>query len=142
MTTKTAGGKITGLLALTMDCAVTLAEGDPVHVSGDYTVSPADGTKRLLGTVSVPAWKRTVTATSDTFAARAGQVTVEALGFYVTTITAGGAIAAGAEVGVNASGDFVTMGASMALFGIALTHSTGAAQKIDVLVIGGSPVGA
>ncbi len=38
MATKTAKGKITGLLALTCEGAVALNVGDPVMVSAAYTV--------------------------------------------------------------------------------------------------------
>ena len=143
MTTTSSGGRITGLLALTCATDVALAEGDVVHMVGDYKVGLADGTKALVGSVSVRSVKRTTSPTSSEYpvaTTTGGQVTVEALGFSVQTRTAGEAIAAGAEVGINSDGDMVTLAASTAKYGIALTHSTAAAQDIDVLVTGGSPV--
>src|SRR4051812_9217296 len=84
VTTTSSGGKITGLLALTMATDVALQVGDYVHIVGDYKVGLANGTKAILGEVSVRSVKRTSTATSETFpvvGTTGSQVTVEARGF-------------------------------------------------------------
>lgn len=136
MTTKRYGGRITGRMALTCEAAVALNTGDYVMLTGDYTVGLADGTKSVLGYVSVKNVKRTVTATSDTFPVGApGQaVTVEARGFDVHVHTSGGAFAAGADVGVNATGALVAVAAGVAKVGIALVAATAAGQSVDVLM--------
>jgi len=136
MTTTSAGGKITGFIALTFSTDEVLAEGDPVHVVGDYEVAKADGTKAIVGYVSVPSYTRGPSGLT----AAAGQVTVEAIGFSVMTVNSGAAIAAGAEVGVGAAKKYVTSAASTARIGVALTAASGASQKIDVLVQGGAVV--
>lgn len=139
MTTTSTKGRITGLLALTMATDLALAEGDHVQVIGDYKVGLADGTKRVIGSVSVRSVKRVVDNNSSTFpvsTTTGGQVTVEAYGYAVETRNAGGVVAAGAEVGINASGEIVTAGAGIATFGVALTHTTAAGQELDILVTG------
>lgn len=138
MTTKAAGGKITGLLALTMEAQEALSVGDYVHVTGDYEVEIADGSKPVLGRVSVSnKTGRTNTAyTTAVGVARVpGDCTVEARGFYVVEETASGAISAGDAVAINASGAVVTDPGDNTLdvIGIALM---GAADggALDVLV--------
>lgn len=138
MTTKRSGGRITGRLALTCEAATALQVGDYVHLVGDYEVGIADGTKPVLGHVSVRNVKRTSTATTDSFPVGApGQdVTVEARGFDVHVKTSGAAIDAGDDVGVSATGSLMTMGAGAGLshLGIALTAATAAGQAVDVLM--------
>lgn len=136
MTTKRSGGRITGHLALTCEAAVALQIGDYVHLTGDYTVGLADGTKPVIGHVSVRNVKRTSTATSNEFpvGAPGREVTVEARGFDVHVRTAGGAFAAGADVGVNATGALVAVGAGVAKVGVALIAATAAGQRVDVLM--------
>lgn len=137
MATKRAGGRITGHIALTCEAAVALQVDDYVHLTGDYTVALADGTKPTLGYVSVRNVKRTSTATADTFPVGApGQdVTVEARGFSVQTKLSGGAIAAGAQVGVSGTGALVSVALGHATaIGIALTAATGAGEAVDVLI--------
>lgn len=105
MTTKKAGGKITGLLALTMEAQVALKIGHAVHVIGDYEVTKADGTKPVLGTVSVSNHNRRVSdafSTSVNNAEVPGDVTVEARGFYVKTFKSAAAITAGSWVVIGA----------------------------------------
>lgn len=137
MTTTTAGGKITGLLALTCLTDVALAVGDFVHLVGNYKVALADGTKPVLGHVSVRNVKRTSSPTSTSYPVAAtpgGQVTVETPGFYVKTHVAGaGGVTAGTDVGIGAAGALLTAGAGVRTIGVALT--TGAAgAAVDVLV--------
>lgn len=133
MTTKTEGGRITGLLALTVQAQVALNAGDAVVVTGDYEVGLATDVKPVLGHVSV-ANKAPVHGVATRPAQVPGDVTVEARGFYVNLTTAAGVIAAGMPVGYNATGGMVqvALGAANAC-GIALQAATGAGDKIDVL---------
>ena len=136
MTTKTSGGKITGLLALTCEATVPVQVGDFVMLNGAYTVTLADGSAPVLGLVSVRNVKRTGDAFTTTFpvANTPGVVTVEVAGFYVVAKVAGGAIAAGQACGIGAGGALLVAGAGVATIGVALTTSTAAGQQIDVLV--------
>jgi hypothetical protein len=102
VTTKQAGGRITGLLALTLEAQEALAIGDPVHVVGDYEVEKADGTKPCVGFVSV---KNVARGAGGVISALSpGQVTVEAPGFMVQTAVAAVPFDAGVLIGLNASG--------------------------------------
>jgi hypothetical protein len=133
MTTKTAGGKITGLLALSYEAEVALEIGDPVMGSGDYECVLNDGTKPVIGHVSV-ANKEPVRGVATRPAQVPGPVTVEAIGFYVRKVVAGGVIAAGAPVGYNATGDLVAVVlGDPAECGVALVAAAQAGDKIDVL---------
>jgi hypothetical protein len=132
MVTKTPGGRITGLLALTVEAQVALEKEDPVMVTGDYEVGLADGTKPNLGHVSV-ANKAPVHGTATRPAEVPGVCTVEARGFYVRTILSDGAIAAGVGVAYGAAGALAAVAAGAHYDGIVLTHATAAGQKIDVL---------
>lgn len=134
MTTKKFGGRITGLLALTFEATVALAVGDPVEVSGDYTVIKAVGTKPCIGHVAVANVKRDSVTAAYPVAKTPGDVTVEVRGFEVRTLTSGAAITAGTLVGWNASSALVPAGAGVATIGVALQPAAGAAVKIDVLV--------
>lgn len=133
MTTKSAGAKITGLLALTFEASVALNVRDFVHVTGDYTVAKADGTKPVVGHVSV-ANKGRGSDGAYPVSQVPGDVTVEARGLYVHTGIAGAAITAGVGVGIGAANTIVPTGAGVAEIGIALTGTTAAGQDIDVLV--------
>lgn len=136
MTTKTAKGKITGLLALTMEASVATDVGDPVQVSDDYEVEIADGTKPVLGFVSVSNKGRISTSMSTSVgnAVVPGAVTVEARGLMVRTIAAGAAIAAGVGVGIDASGDLVADGVDIAHVGTSLMAAANAGDLVDVLI--------
>jgi hypothetical protein len=137
MATKRSGGRITGRLALTCEAAVALQIGDYVHLTGDYTVGLADGTKPVLGHVSVRNVKRESTPTSDTFpvGAPGKDVTVEARGFDVHVHVAAAAIAAGDSVGVSGTAGLVPVAVdSPAKVGIALTGATAPGQRVDVLM--------
>lgn len=132
MASKIAGQKRTGLLALTCECTDAAAVRDPVHLTGSYTVARADGTKPILGTVSVANVKRGTNGeypVSET----PGDVTVEARGFYTDTFKSAGALTAGIMVGFDASRRIAAVGAGVPEFGILLTTSTGANQDVDVL---------
>lgn len=147
MTTKKAGGKITGLLALTMEAQVALRVGELVHITGDYEVTRADGTRPVLGHISVSNHNRRI---SDAFSTSVdnpevpGDVTVEARGLYVKDFVADGVIAAGTRVRavVAADGtsrvaafDAAVAGADVSLVvGVALTGAAAAGERIDVLV--------
>ena len=110
MTTKTFGGKITGLLALTVEAQEALEIGDWVHLVGDYEVERADGTKPILGKVSVTNKGRvsSVTGTSVGNAIVPGDVTVETPAFFVSRETAAETIEAGEQVAVISGGRLVT----------------------------------
>ena len=134
MATKQAGGKITGLLALTLEAQVALDVGDPVMVTGPYECGLADGTKPVVGLVSVA----NVTRNGPNYpvANVPGDVTVEARGLYVAEMTSGGAFAAGALVGIGAGGALLAAGVGVENIGIALMAATGAAEQVDVLITG------
>lgn len=105
MTTKTPGHKITGLLALSLEAQYAAEVGDAVMISDDYECVRADGTKPVIGRVSVPNKKRTssISGTSVGNADNPGDVTVEARGFYVDTTTqTGSPFDAGVSVGFGA----------------------------------------
>lgn len=140
MTTKAAGGKITGLLALTLEAQVALNVGDPVMVTGPYECGLADGTKPVVGFVSVANKMRQAGAYPVNKVP--GDVTVEARGYMVRSITSGGAITAGAPVGIGAGGALLAVGAGVARIGIALMPAAGAGTKVDVLINGSDTVGA
>lgn len=142
MTTKAAGGKITGLLALTMEAQEATSLGDYVHIIGDYEVAIADGTKPVLGRVSVSNRKGRVSTAYSTSTANAivpGDVTVEARGFYVTEEVASGVITAGDSVVVGATGQSVaaydSVGGDTAdqIIGIALMGAA-IGGALDVLI--------
>jgi hypothetical protein len=132
MTTTRSGGKITGLLALTMEAHFAAAVGDPVMVTGDYEVSKADGSKPTLGHVSVANVKRL--GRDYPVANNPGDCTVEARGFYVRTITVGAvAITAGAAVGIGGLSTLVAAGGGVDTIGVALMAGD-PGDDIDVLV--------
>lgn len=133
MTTKTQGGRITGLLALSFEAEVALEVGDAVQGSGDYECVLADGTKPVIGICSV-ANKEPVRGVATRPAQVPGDVTIEAIGFMVRSLVAGAAIAAGVSVGYDATGALVgvALGAANEC-GVALTSTTAAGQKLDVL---------
>lgn len=126
MTTKASGGNITGLLALTMEAQEALNKGDAVHLVGDYEVEAADGTKPILGYVSVSNKRgrnSTVMGTSVGNAVVPGDVTVETPGFFVREMELGATVDAGDEVGIGVGGPNIVVpaGANVATIGIALT---------------------
>lgn len=139
MTTASAGGRITGHLALTVAATAALNENDPVMLTGDYQVGLCDGTKPSIGYVSVKNVKRVVTDTASTFPVGnpGGDVTIEARGLNVGTFLSGGAIVAGNYVKVNNAGAYVDGGVvwAVGIVGIALVHTTAAGQSFDCLAI-------
>lgn len=148
MTTKASGGKITGLLALTLEAQSALAVGDPVHIVGDYMCDKADGSLPVVGFVSVRNVGRGTVLPPNAnpnagfypVANVPGDVTVEALGLSVRTLTASGAVTIGHRVAIGAAGTVVDGGASgaapggTAIVGIALEAASGAGVTFDVLV--------
>lgn len=138
MTTTTAGGKITGLLALTCDAAsgVSLVVGDWVEITAAYTVNKQTaGTKPLLGVVTVGNVKRL--AGAYPVANPGGTVTVDVPGFMVRTVKSAGAVTVGTRVGIaQASQKLAAAGAGVANIGIALTAASAVDQDVDVLVQG------
>lgn len=103
MATKQSGGKITGLLALTMEAQESIDFNDPIHVVGDYEVEKADGTRPVLGYASVINRGRVGTAygTSVNNAVVPGDITVEARGLMVVEVEAGAPCDAGVDVAVG-----------------------------------------
>lgn len=134
MTTKTTGGKITGLLALTLEAQTALAVGAPVHISGPYECSLADGSKPVVGFVSVANVRRSASTGFYPSANAPGDVTVEARGLMVLTFTAAVAVAAGVAVGINNAQKIVIDAGGVAHVGITLTATGGANLPVDVLV--------
>lgn len=135
MTTKSAGGKVTGILALTLEGQEALAIGDPVHITGDYECEKADGTKPVVGYVSVANVKRSTTTGFYPTANVPGDVTVEAFGWSVRTFVSGGAITAGTKVGVSATSKLEAADGTNDV-GIALTGAAGVDEDVDVLCTG------
>lgn len=151
MATKTVGGKITGLLALTCEAQVDLEIGDNVMLTGPYEVELADGTAPVLGRVSV-ANKGRVGATFPDHITP-GDCTVEARGWYVAKCVSGAAITAGQYVyndpdndgkkvlGLDSTpAEFANLAAATTyvtlmnhVIGIALTSADSADDDIDVL---------
>lgn len=139
--TTAAGGKITGILALTFETTTNLELGTPVHVSGDYRVAAADGTKQIVGIVSVPNKKRVLGAFPSFYTP--GVVTVEAQGFGVRKLVANAAIVAGDRVRVaagtgkvaaaNPTGTYA-QNDHIGVIGIALMAASGVDQVLDVLL--------
>lgn len=135
MTTKLAGGKITGILALTMEASEALVVGDPVHVDDDYSVAKADGTKPILGNVSVANVKREANSGRYPVSNVPGDVTVEARGFSVRRMTSGAAVTVGGFVGIDATQRAVdVLPDAVNVVGIALMGAGAADVDIDVLV--------
>lgn len=132
MTTKSAGAKITGLLALTFESEVALNVKDPVHVTANYTVAKADGTKPVIGIVSVANKGRGADGAYPVPKVP-GDITAEVPGFSVLRLVSGGAIPAGVEVGIGAAGTLVVAGAGVRTIGVSLTSTAGAGADIDVL---------
>lgn len=137
MTTKQSGGKITGILALTMEAQDAHDVGDAVEVSGDYEVSMATGGKPVLGRVSVSNKKRVNTAMSTTVGVDnvPGDVTVEARGIAVETWVVSADVDAGEEVGTTDGTTVAPVGTGIAKIGLALMSGVAADDdEIDVLV--------
>ena len=133
MTTKTARGRIRtpGVVGLTCEATYAANEGDPVSITGPYTVSRSDGTKKVIGIVGVPNKGRV--GSNFPAAIVPGQCTVDAFGYLVAAVVAGGTIAAGDPVGVSAGGAWVTVVDDViSQSGTALTGGT-VGQLVDVL---------
>jgi hypothetical protein len=129
--TKTSGGKISGQIALTFEASVSLAVGDPVEISGDYTVIKAAGTNSCVGYVDVGNVKRV--GGSFPVAVVPGTVTVEARGTSVRPLKAGATITAGQKVGPGTDGLIHPAGGGVATIGTALMGGNSGAT-VDVLV--------
>lgn len=132
MTTKTAGGKISGLLTLTLEAQVALQVGDPVMVTGNYECGLNDGSKPCVGFVQV----KNVTRSAGAYpvAKAPGDISIEARGVAVRRVKSAGAIAAGVRAGVNNAQKLAVTGAGVAEIGITLMAATAVDQWVDVLV--------
>jgi hypothetical protein len=133
MTTKTAGGRISSRIALTLEAASALDVGDPVSITGPYECDLADSGDTFAGIVSVANRKRGADGAypSDEVP---GEVTVESPFSAVATVVAGtGGLTAGGKVHLAADGTYVAAGGTAvgAAIGIALTTAA-AAAKADV----------
>jgi hypothetical protein len=140
MTTTATKGRITGAIALTCAADVALAVGDHVHVVGPYKVALADGSKTVIGTVTVTSVKRISTNTTSTFpvaTTTGSEVTVDVYAYSVETRLCGAACAAGADVGIAADATIKPVAAGVKKIGVALTTTTAPGQEIDVLTTGG-----
>lgn len=133
MVTKSSGGKITGLLALTCEAQEELDIGDVVMLTGDYEVNLSDGTAKL-GKVSVANKGRVsgVMGTSVGNPVVPGAVTVEVPGFFVSTMELDATLAAGASVGTSDGKTLVADGVGVAHVGTLLTGGD-AGDDADVL---------
>lgn len=133
MTTKLAGGRITGHIGLTLEATNALAVGDPVHITATYTCVKADGSKPVVGQVTVANKKRVAGAYPADDAP--GDVSVDAHGFAVQVFKSVGALAtAGIKVGIDVNGKVAVPGANVQNIGVLLSTATGANQDVDVLV--------
>lgn len=128
MVSKNSGNKITGLLALTCEAQEATSVGDPVHLTGPMEVELADGTKPVLGYVSVANTKRTnsLMGTSVGNPLVPGPVTVETPGFFVRDMVAGATIEAGEEVGV---------GSDQKVYPLNGAGTTGGTNEVQVLTV-------
>jgi len=151
MTTKATGGKITGLLALTMEGQVALSVGDPVMVTGDYECDPYDGTSPFVGVVSVANVKRDAATGNYPVANAPGDCTVEVRGLFVRQCVAAGAVTAGKYVVIDGTNqkfaelteqglaegtpNTFTGDPDREIVGIALTAAAAEDDLIDVLFI-------
>lgn len=133
MATLKAGGRIPGLVSITAQADnVTLAEGDPVHITTTYKVVKSDGTKPVIGTIKAIT-KKWPAALGERVADPLGDVSVQARGWCVDTLKSGNAVAAGIEVGIGVAGKVVATGAGVSKIGVSLSSTTAVDQDIDVL---------
>jgi hypothetical protein len=133
MTTSQAGGKITGILALTCSSATALTKGDPVKIVGDYAVAKATALVPVIGYVSVANVRRSASTGFYPSPNATGDVTIEAIGFGVKTMVCAGALAAGIAVAIDANGKVIAANGTSNI-GVLLTASTGADDEADVLL--------
>lgn len=130
--TTTSGGKISGLVALTFEAVTAVAVNEPCHVTGDYRVAKADGTKPIVGFCD----KANVKRVGGVYPSleNPGTVTVEARGVAVRTLVSGGAVAVGIKVGIDSTGRVLAVGAGVTACGISLMGAGAAGVSIDVLI--------
>lgn len=133
MTTKTAGGIITGRLALTLEAQEALEVGDPVIITGPYECEKANGGNAFAGIVT-DANKKRVGGTYPNPEVP-GDVTVEAPGKFVYTVPAEVAIDPGERVHLSATGGFVPAGDAAAVGAAVGLALTGAAIGADLDVL-------
>lgn len=131
MTTTAPGGVIPFDISLTFTGTSALNQNDPVMVTADYTVDLADGTKPTVGVVEVANVRRV--AGAYPIANPGGEVTVGVRGHGVRTVSAGGAIAAGARVKVTGAGYVTAVIGDEGQVGIALTAAGAAGDSFDLL---------
>jgi hypothetical protein len=131
MTTTAPGGVIPFDITLTFTGLTALNINDPVMVVGDYEVDLADGTKPTVGAVEVPNVRRQ--GGVYPVANPGGEVTCGVRGHGVKTVTAAGAIAAGARVRATAAGYVAAVIGDEGQVGIALTAAGAAGDSFDLL---------
>jgi hypothetical protein len=134
MTTKTAGGRISSRIALTLEAQSALDVGAPVSITGPYECDTADSGDTFVGIVSVANVKRGANGAYPTDDVP-GEVTVESIFSFVGTVVAGtGGVTAGDRIFLSAAGAFgnaagiTEVGVAV---GIALTTAA-AAAKFDL----------
>lgn len=134
MTTKTAGGRISARIALTLEAQAALNVGDPVSISGPYECVKAVTGDKFAGVVSVANRKRGASGAYPTNEVP-GEVTVESPFSAVVTVVAGtGGVTAGDPIFLDAAGAYgnaaglTEVGAAI---GIALTTAI-ATAKFDL----------
>lgn len=129
---------ITPLIAITAEAQYAAADGDPVHISGNYEVSKADGSKTVIGYVEHRNVTRGTLAGGNAgqypVALVPGDVAVNVIGVGVKDFVVGATtVVAGTKVGINAAGLLAPAGAGVANIGVALMGGvTGA--SVDVLL--------
>jgi len=131
MTTKTAGGRISARVALTLEAQVAIDVGQPVSITGPYECGIAASGDTFAGVVSVANVKRGASGAYPTDDAP-GEVTVESPFSAVVTVVAGtGGVTAGDPIFVNASGAFGNAAGITEVgkaIGLALTTAAAAAS--------------
>lgn len=138
MTTTITGGVINGRIGLTMSCQTAANLGDPVMGGPtDYQCTAVDGTKPIIGVVTMPNVRRGTGALAGTYPQPnvPGDVTVDLFAHAVHQFTSNATnFTAGQYVAVDATGKvgLDTAAANTQRVGIALNGSSAAGTVVDV----------